>query len=256
MKSPLLASLLFVLGAGSALAQLPRQNSDFQSAKVIQTEQAVFPESLISQYRNGGHARVEVSIGADGKLGEWLVTGYTHPLFAESAVSAIKELTFEPAKWRGDPVPVCLTLTFNFEVKGVVISLTPNDVLTAQFNTMLEDRDAYSTCTLRDLDRIPVPRTTVAPVYPKELADRGDHGEISIDFYIDEKGNVRMPYVRGRTNIALANLAVDAVRQWTFEPPTRNGRPVLVHVRQLFRFNPEAKPAGVATTNPSTSTAP
>ena len=54
----------------------------------------------------------------------------------------------------------------------------------------------------------------------------------------------------------VANLAVDAVRQWTFEPPTRNGRPVLVHVRQVFRFNPAAKPASAAPASPAPSTAP
>ena len=36
--------------------------------------------------------------------------------------------------------------------------------------------------------------------------------------------------------------AVDAVRQWKFEPPTRRGRPALVHVRQLFRFSAPATP--------------
>jgi TonB family protein len=234
----LLAPLLFAIGAGSVLAQLPVRPQEFQSVKVIQTAPAVFPEELIPLYRNGGHVRLEVSVGVDGKVGEWLVTAHTHQRFADSAVEALKELTFEPARWQGEPVPVCITLNFDFEVKGVVISLSPTEAITTQFSTMLNQRDAYTTCTLRELDRIPVPRKAVAPVYPKELADLGNQGEISVEFFIDEHGNVRMPYVLGRPNIALANLAVDAVRQWTFEPPTRQGQPVLVHVRQLFRFRP------------------
>ena len=234
----LLASLLVAFGAGPVLAQLPAQPQEFQSVKVIQSSPAIFPEDLIPNYRNGGHVRMEISVGPDGKLGEWLVTAHTHQRFADAAVAALKDLSFEPARWRGEPVPVCITLNFDFEVKGVVISLSSSEVLANQFNTMLYQQDAYSTCTLRELDRIPVPRKAVAPVYPKELADRGDSGAISVEFFIDEQGNVRMPYVLGRPNVALANLAVDAVRQWTFEPPTRKGQPVLVHVRQLFQFRP------------------
>jgi TonB family protein len=67
---------------------------------------------------------------------------------------------------------------------------------------------------------------------------------VVVDFYIDETGAVRMPYVTGRPHTLLANLAVDAVRQWKFEPPTRNGTPVLVHARQVFHFNPMAAKNG------------
>jgi len=231
--------LCFALCAGSLPAQMPASNKDFQSVRIIETMTPAFPEDLIPTFRNGGYARVEISVTEEGKLGEWLVTGYTHRRFADAAMEAIKEWTFEPARLMGEPISVSITLTFNFEVKGVVISTTGSDSVTARFNEMLGNVDsAYTTCTLRELDRIPVPRKTVVPLYGKALADRGVNGEVTVEFYIDEQGTVRMPFVLGRPDVALANLAVDAVRQWSFEPPTRQGRPVLVHVRQLFQFKP------------------
>ena len=93
---------------------------------------------------------------------------------------------------------------------------------------------------MRDFDRIPVPLHTVTPAYPKELAAQGD---VTVEFYIDEQGAVRMPSVIGGPPRLLAELAVDSVRQWKFEPPTSKGRPVLVCVRQVFRFKPTAKQA-------------
>jgi TonB family protein len=61
---------------------------------------------------------------------------------------------------------------------------------------------------------------------------------VAIDFYIDETGTVRMPAVSIKDDSELTALAVMALRQWKFEPPTRNGRPVLVKATQVFNFGP------------------
>jgi len=234
----LFASLLLAAGTASLLAQLPAVPNEFQSLKIIETAMPIFPETMIASHRNGGQARIVISVDADGKLREWLAVAYTDRAFADQAVSALKEWSFEPARWRGEPVSVSVTLTFDFEVKGVVISTTGSESLDAQLNALLGDARAFTPCTLRELDRIPVPLHSVAPSYSKDLSDKGVTGEVIVEFYIDEEGTVRMPCVVDRPDRALANLAIDAVQQWKFEPPTRNGRPVLVHVRQLFRFKP------------------
>lgn len=179
--------MTFVLAlAASALMAEPARRPEFQSAKIIQTVSPVFPESLVAVCRNGGQARVVLSVDADGRLNEWLVISHTRREFAEAAVSALREWSFEPARLRGEAVSVSIELTFHFEVRG----------------------------------------------------------DVTVSFYIDEQGAVRMPYVLGQPNLELADLAVEAVRQWKFEPPTRQGRPVLVHAQQLFRFNRATAPKG------------
>jgi TonB family protein len=233
-------ALFLILLAASALcafAQPEARFSELQSAKIIQTVDPVFPESLIATYRRGGQAVILVSISSDGRLADWLAIRHSDPLFAQAAVAALKDWRFEPARLRGEPVSVYLEIKFSFEVKGVVVSVSASELLTASFND-LTGGNTYAPCTLRELDRIPVPLHTVSPVYPVQLADRGTTGEATVYFYIDERGTVRMPYVTGQPHPILAELAVDAVKQWKFEPPTRRGQPVLVHVRQLFRFSP------------------
>ena len=238
-------SMTFVLAlAASTLMAEPAQRPEFRSAKIIQTVSPVFPESLVAVCRNGGQARVVLSVDDDGRLNEWLVISYTRREFAEAAVSALREWRFEPARLRGEAVSVSIELTFHFEVRGVVVSLTPSDSVDATINSMLGGVDAYAPCALRELDRIPIPFKTVRPFYPAALADRGVRGDVTVSFYIDEQGAVRMPYVLGQPNLELADLAIEAVRQWKFEPPTRQGRPVLVHAQQLFRFNRATAPKG------------
>lgn len=233
-----LASLIFVTGTVVALAQFSVPGQDFQSAKIYQTVTPVFPTALISFFRNGGQARVEISVTKEGDLGQWLVTGYSHPDFAREAVDALKEWRFEPARWNGEPVAVNITLTFDFEVRGVVISSTVSEHMEARFYELLGDSAAYRPCTLRELDRIPLPIKSVSPVYPIELANLGVEGDVTVRFFINEEGVVLMPCVLGRPNPRLADLAVEAVSQWAFEPPLRKGTPVLVHAQQLFRFKP------------------
>lgn len=239
MKAPFLS--LLVATAACGLAQPASPLPPIQSAKIVQTVDPIFPEALLGTYRHGGEVTVLASIREDGQLADWLPTRYTDPLFAQAAVTALKQWKFEPARDRGEPVPVTVELRFLFEVRGVVVSVSAAELLEATFNELAGGR-AYAPCTLRELDRIPVPLRTVNPTYPAQLASRGVVGEVAIYFYIDEHGAVRMPYVRQHDQPLLAKLAADAVRQWKFEPPTRRGRPTLVHVRQLFRFSAPVAP--------------
>lgn len=76
----------------------------------------------------------------------------------------------------------------------------------------------------------------VPPSYPQEWASRGLTGPVTVNFYIDETGRVRMASCPAGTNSQLAHPALEAVRGWEFNPPTSGGRPVLVYARQVFNF--------------------
>ena len=221
--------------ASAAFGQFGPQFAEWQSVKIVQTYTPVFPFPLMQQGLMRGEARVAVNTDPEGKLVEWLVIGYTRPEFANEAVSAIKQWNFVPARLRGEAVGTTIEITFYFEAKGVVVSTTMIDFLE---KSMVPERGryAYQPCSLRELDRIPTPLTTVAPAYPAELARKGVRSTVTVDFYIDETGVVRMPAVSLKDNSDLTALAIAALRQWKFEPPTRNGKPVLVRASQVFNF--------------------
>lgn len=236
---------MFMILAVSAPGQISADRPDFQSAKIHENTTPRYPQSLLATQRKGDKARVMINVDREGRLVDWLVIGYTDKRFAESAVAALKEWTFEPARWQGVPVAVCIPLTFNFEVEGVVVSITALEAMQSLMSSLSsqDQREVYAPCTLRDLDRIPVPLHTVTPAYPKELVAKSVQGDVTVEFYIDEQGAVRMPSIIGGPPRLLAELAVDSVRQWKFEPPTSKGRPALVCVRQVFRFKPTTKEA-------------
>jgi TonB family protein len=220
---------------------------DYVPVKVHQTEEAAYPSSLVPLGIKSGSASVAIAVDDAGQLTDYLVTAYTHPAFADSAVAAIRKWKFEPAMIRGFPRNSKSDLTFRFQLEGVVVMT----MTSLSYEEMLHMRlapgsMAYSACTLGELDRIPNPTKIVNPVYTNQIARSSKGGHVAVGFYIDEQGRVRMPSVSLETNEAneeLAAIAVTAVSQWQFDPPTSKGRPVLVLAKQDFNFKPSAPSA-------------
>jgi TonB family protein len=220
---------------GSVFGQLGPIVPEWQSLTIVQTSDPVFPFQLTQAGVTSGDAEVAINTDANGKLVEWMIVAYSHPELAREAVDSIKKWRFVPARLRGEPVGTTIELYFYFEAKGVVVSTTMMENM-AKNPILILNRNAYKPCSLRELDRIPTPLTAVAPQYPAELASKGVRGKVTVDFYIDETGVARMPSVSSHDNSELTALSIGALRQWKFEPPTRNGKPVLVRATQVFNF--------------------
>ncbi len=241
MNSPrILAFCLFSLTSPFAFAQIGLPA--YVPIKIDQTTEAVFPRKLVAVGMKSGAASVAIAVDDNGRLTDYLVTAYSHPAFAESAVEAVKKWKFEPAQVHGSRRNSKSDITFRFELEGiVVVTLTPLSYSELVRLKIAPESEAYSACTLAQLDRIPNPTKIVNPAYPNQLARSSLGGRIHVEFYIDETGRVRMPSVSRETNEAneeLSAAAIMAVAQWQFDPPTMKGRPVLVLAQQDFNFKP------------------
>jgi TonB family protein len=242
MKGACVLGLLAAVLGPAAVRPAAAQPAAFQSVRILQTVDPDFPVSLYRIYNHGGTARLALNVDDQGRLKDWLVIGYSAPAFADLALAAVRQWRFEPARWRGEPVPACLTLAFTFTVQKVVISITGNEGMASFLSTALDQMTGRRLYTLDELDRLPAAVRQDAPHYAKALADRGAAGDVEIGFYIDEAGAVRMPFLVSWPEANLANLAMDAVQHWRFEPPRRGGRPVIAYAEEIVRFNPAGTP--------------
>jgi outer membrane biosynthesis protein TonB len=226
-----------VLLAGSLLAQTPASPAAWQSMKIIQTTTPAFPKHVLQIGVLTGEARVVINTDADGKLLETLVLGYTLPEFADVAVAAMKEWKFEPARLKGEPVGTIVELDFDFSVNGVVVT-NPNitETVEARLLRVRPDRFIYLPRAARALDKTPTPIVVVMPQYSTDLAKRGFKGSVQIEFFIDETGAVRLPSGSADQSGVLSQLAIEALKQWKFTPPTCRGKGVLVRASQEFLF--------------------
>jgi TonB family protein len=155
-------------------------------------------------------------------------------------VRAIRTWKFIPAR----PAPAgeiwnhVFRIRFQLEGLNVVLYSPASHLLLNNLSVLTEGDGSltYRACLPRELDRIPRPRTMVVPQATKA-------GTVDIEFFIDESGRVRIPTVRQSSDPELSALALAAVRQWRFEPPLREGAPVLVHIDQLFHLQPASASA-------------
>jgi TonB family protein len=207
--------------------------------RVEQTIEPRFPAALALSHVTDGEARVVVNIGADGKLIDWLVTGYTDRSFAEEAVTVIKAWRYVAPTEDGEAVGIRTELRFQFESRGRVISLTAIDTPEVLMKQMgIEPALVTKVCGPHELDRPLVPVSAASPLYPASstAAAAGKPHSVVVDFYVDENGQPRMPVVINSAQEHYAIAAVDALSRWRFAAPTRAGRPVAVRVRQEFIF--------------------
>lgn len=214
--------------------------------RVIHEQTPVYPPALLDEGVNSGRVDVALSIGADGKVDDCLAVAYTRQEFAQAAVAAIRHWTFDPARFDGRPVPCTSAVDVEFRAQGTAIVTMNLQDYVANWMASIAQRDgSFRALTLGQLDHVPRPVHVVAPIYPAQLAQAGRSGPVTVSFYIDRTGAVRLPCVGPGTDPALASLAIDALRQWRFQPPLYRGRPVLAQATQVFDFNPRraAQPA-------------
>ena len=76
---------------------------------------------------------------------------------------------------------------------------------------------------------------SVAPVYPPMARTNHVSGDVTLDALIDANGNVtELKLVSGPP--ILRQAAMEAVRQWKYDPARLNGQPVALHLAVTVRF--------------------
>lgn len=145
---------------------------------------------------------------------------------AEQAVDAVSQWKFEPATLDGKPVEVTYNLTVNFRLDKAV---APEPKA---------QRDSEPFYVMGD---VVAPRrlTSVAPDYTAEAKKGRIQGVVIMQVIIDRDGRVKNPNVLKRLPMGLDQKAVDAVKQWTFEPATLNGEPIEVYYNLTINFRLE-----------------
>lgn len=239
MKTISKTLLAAVLLAGAAHGAVPPvADNDFLG--VARQVMPSFPDELTRAGIREGEVRVVLSVDNLGNLEDALVVSSTHPKFTEVTLNAFRKWRFTPIRQAGAPVAATAMVTVKFETRGAVVtSLTPHELAMILVTPLMKSADEYRLHSLKELDQIPTPIAAPGPAYPRELAQKGVKGEVTVGFYIDETGAVRIPSVNAGENPHLAALAIDALRQWRFEPPRSKGEPVLVQASQVFKFGKE-----------------
>lgn len=204
---------------------------------IIETEPAEYPADLSRLGILDGWVKVVVGVDETGRLLDALTIGYTHPRFADAAIAALNRWQYRPALVGGRPVATVtqVDLSFHFDSAGArVVTMTMLDY--GEQLKLRAHKVENKLCSLDQLDGAPIPVVLVNPASSEEEIRRHAGKRVVVGFYIDETGRVRLPTVSYADDDAVARLALAAVAQWRFEPPTSRHRPVVTRASQVFVF--------------------
>ncbi|HVN82708.1 MAG TPA: energy transducer TonB [Terriglobia bacterium] len=65
----------------------------------------------------------------------------------------------------------------------------------------------------------------VAPAYPADAKKKHITGKVVLDVTVNEQGKVSATKTKESADPSLENAAIDAVKQWEFEPLKMDGKP-------------------------------
>lgn len=194
----------------------------------------VYPFELLAK-KVTGEASIACMVDVDGKVIRTDVLESTRPEFAAALAAALEATEFAYATREGEPIASVLGFRHRFELAPD----TPGD---PRMELRLLERTERQPSLFgfpAALDRPVRPKEQKAPVFPTELQRKQREGEALVEFYLDEEGRPRLPRVRHATDPAFGYAAVQAVAQWTFDPPTTHGQPTVMRVAVPFHFRLE-----------------
>lgn len=96
-------------------------------------------------------------------------------------------------------------------------------------------RDVDELFSLSDLDQKPRVVYQPAPPITNDIRRKAP-GTVYIIFVVDRKGRVENPSIQKSTDPVFDKAALNAVKQWKFEPGRRNGEPVRFRMRVPITF--------------------
>ena len=194
---------------------------------------AVYPLNLL-QDNISGSAKVTVIIDPDGNVRKVEILEATHPEFGFATRGMMHSWEFKPATKNGKRTWAIFALEQKFgrNVESTEISRSATEILK---NLKNQSQNIHATAAL---DSLPVALYKPLPVYPPDIAKEGVGDKVIAEFFIDEDGTVQLPHIVEAKNDELAWIALTALSRWRFEPPLRQGRPVVTRIRLPMTFSP------------------
>jgi len=232
----------------------PKEGEKVMPPKLVREVSPVYPEAA----RKAGVEGVvilEATTDTYGGVAKVKVLR-SIPLLDQAAIDALKQWVYEPVIVDGKPVPMTFTVTVQFklddkkpEVGGVVGGIyggveggvqggvTGGVEGGVAGGVSGQDLKAFEKGAVRAVGKIEPPKLLkeVAPVYPEIARQAQVEGTVILEIKADEQGHI--VDVRVLRSIPLLDMsAIEAVKQWKYEPLVIDGKPRPVIFTVTVRF--------------------
>jgi TonB family protein len=250
-----LATLLFVglsalQGAGLQASQPEpvRAKGDIEPPTIIKMVQPTYPEEARKKGIEG-IVILEATVDIKGKVQDVKVLK-SIPALDQAAIDAVKQWVYEPKMIKGKPMPVVFTVTVRFTldtdkkaskegvaggVAGGVEGGLKGGVEGGVAGGVQKGLEAKGAVEAKGDIEPPKLLKRIDPIYPEQARKEGIQGDVILEATVDVKGQVQKVKVL-ESIPALDLAAIDAVKQWVYEPAVINGKPMPVFFKVTVRF--------------------
>jgi TonB family protein len=232
---------LVMVGALCGVAAVA-QHDGFESATVEELKLLSYASPSVPTLSTDGSAVVAFTIRADGRVEDAVTLAASDRKLASPAREAVLQWRFErdPVLGRGRDARLEAVLRrevveFVFK-RDKVTGMNHRDGAKAWFPEGRES--AVRTVSSTELDAPLVRRSLQADDGAESLSGFRVDGRAIVSFVVDETGTVRLPFVENADAPELAAAALAVVARWSYEPPVKDGKPVLVEERTALTFRP------------------
>ncbi|MGB7295851.1 MAG: TonB family protein [Candidatus Aminicenantales bacterium] len=189
---------------------------DIQPPKLLKKVDPVYPEEAREKGIQGV-VILEAKIDESGRVMDTMILRSVTGL-DEAAGDAVKQWVYEPMIIEGKPTKALFTVTVNFRLSE-------------------KDIEKFAEGAVKVKDAIPPPKLVkkISPVYPEAARKAGVEGVVILEARTDVDGRVKG--VRVLRSVPLLDpAAIDAVRQWAYEPLIIDGQPKEAIFTTTVRF--------------------
>jgi TonB family protein len=223
----------------TAVAPIPAQQEKPDKAdKQKKTERKIIKPKLVKKVdpvypdeakKAGleGTVVVEGITDENGNVVDVKILKAAHEILNKAAISALKQWEYRPFIINGKSIPIEFTTTIRFRLDEKDEAITTQEDVKAGVN--VDVIDLPDDVELKLIKR-------VEPKYPKEALRKVIGGKVILEALIDKIGHVIEAKVIKSENEILNNAAIDAVKQWKYEPYKQNGEPKKVRYKVSLTF--------------------
>jgi TonB family protein len=204
-----------------------RQERKIVKPKLIKKVDAAYPTEA-KEAGIEGNVIVEGVTVSEGKVIKTKILRGEHEILNNAAMAAVKQWEYEPFIINGKPIGIEFTVTLKFRLKEKDEAITIGETTTAGASV--------------DVIRLPEDVELklikkVEPIYPVEARKKLLGGKILLEAIIDKQGNVLNVKVLEGEHEILNDAAIGAVKQWKYEPYTKEGKAQKVRYKIEIEFH-------------------
>jgi TonB family protein len=251
-------------GVAGGVIAAPLKLTSAPQPKLIKQVDPVYPEAA-RKARIEGIVIVEATTDIYGRVQDAKALR-SIPLLDQAAIDAVKQWVYEPAIIDGKPIPISFNVTISFTldgnkaavggvvggvaggveggVKGGVQGGAVGGVMGGVVGgTMTKEETRKPAAEGEKLGPVratgnikpPTRIKAVDPIYPREAREEGIEGVVILEAETDIYGRVKDTKIL-RSLLPLDQAAIDAVKQWVYEPFIFEGKPRGVIFTVTVRF--------------------